>query len=408
MRFPQVVKERRFGTEIAVLLQTALLIFVFTVSIGILNGTDIVDFDDKVILAHVHTGTLGWLTLAVFAASLWLFGDAPMDRGLEQLARIVSYSAIVVFVIYNIAFLTTYGEMRPTIGGVALVVIAAMLYFVVVQARRVEMTTPHVGILVAVMTSVSGAVIGVLLGMRIATGDNWIPEGGEDAHPATMVVGFLVPVAAALGEWALTWPRPAPVTRAGVIQMALPFIGGVMLMVGLLWDIDPLVQLSLPIELAGIGIFLWRMRSPLRGALDLSKPWQTRFAAISPVYLLAVIVLFIYLIGDYEGDPDLIPEHKILAVDHLTFVGAMTNALFAILLAIAGARLAKWSVVAPLIFVAMNVGLILFMVGLYADEVTLKRIGTPVLGIALFVSIALFAYALSLSSDHEAPEGGTA
>jgi hypothetical protein len=403
VRFPEIVQDRRFGREIALLIQTALLIFIFTVTIGILNGTDLVDFHEKIILGHVHTGTLGWLTLAVFAASLWLFGDAPMDRGLEQLARVVSYSAIVVFIIYNIAFMTTYGELRPTIGGFALMIIAAMLYFVVVQSQKVELTTPHVGILVAVMTSATGAIIGVLLGMRIATGNSWVPEGGEDAHPATMVVGFLVPVAAALGEWALTWPRPAPLTRAGVIQMALPFIGGVLLMVGLLWDIDPLVQISLPIELAGIGIFLWRMRSPLRGALDLSKSWQTRFAAISPIYLLAVIVLFIYLISDYEGDPDLIPTHKILAVDHLTFVGAMTNAIFALLLAVAGARLTKWNWIAPLIFFAMNVGLVLFVVGLYADDVTLKRIGTPVLGTALLTSIVIFSYALSLSNEEAEP-----
>lgn len=403
MRIPEVIHDRRFGTEIALLVQAALLIFVFTVTIGILNGTDLVDFDDKTILAHVHTGTLGWLTLSVFAASLWLFGDAPMDSGTEQLARFLSYAAIVVFIIYNIVFLSTYGEVRPAVGTIALFVIAGMLYFVLTQAPKVELTTPHVGILVAVMTSVVGAVIGVLLGMRIATGDNWIPEGGEDAHPATMVIGFLVPVAAALGEWALTWPRPAPVTRAGVIQMALPFIGGIMLMVGLLWEIDPLVQISLPVELAGLGIFLWRMRSPLRGALDLGRPWQTRFAAISPVYLLAVIVLFIYLIADYDGDPDLIPEHKILAVDHLTFVGAMTNAIFALLLAIAGARLAKWALVPAVIFVAMNAGLILFVIGLFADDVTLKRIGTPTLGTALLVSIALFTYALSLSDEETEP-----
>jgi hypothetical protein len=404
---PEIIRDRRFGTEIAHLLQTALFIFVFTISIGILNGTDIVDFDQKVILAHVHTGTLGYLTIAVFAAALWLFGDAPMDRGLVQFTRFLAYAAIVVFIGYNIAFLATYGEMRPAIGGLALLVIAGMLVFVAIQAREVEeLTTPHVGVIVAVLTSVVGAVIGVLLGMRIATGDNWIPEGGEDAHPATMVVGFLVPVAAALGEWALTWPKPAPVTRAGVIQMALPFIGGIMLMVGLLWDIDPLVQISLPLELLGIGIFLWRMRSPLLGSLDFARPWQTRFAAVSPIYLMVVIALFIFLIADYEGDADLIPTHKILAVDHLTFIGAMTNAIFAILLAITSARIARWPIVPALIFVTMNVGLILFMVGLYTEETTLKRIGTPVLGGALLVSVALFTWALSFSGEE--PEAASA
>src|SRR5688572_30392 len=64
-----------FWTEIRALLLSAMAIFVFTIVIGILNGTDLVEFDRKRILAHVHGGTLGWLTLAVFAASLWLFGE---------------------------------------------------------------------------------------------------------------------------------------------------------------------------------------------------------------------------------------------------------------------------------------------------------------------------------------------
>ena len=65
------------------MLLAAIVIFLYTIAIGILNGTDIVDFDRRRILGHVHGGTLGWLTLAVFAASLWLFGElkpAVSDR----------------------------------------------------------------------------------------------------------------------------------------------------------------------------------------------------------------------------------------------------------------------------------------------------------------------------------------
>ena len=58
-----------FWNEIRVLILAAMAIFVYTITIGILNGTDIVDFDQRRILGHVHGGTLGWLTLSVFAAS---------------------------------------------------------------------------------------------------------------------------------------------------------------------------------------------------------------------------------------------------------------------------------------------------------------------------------------------------
>jgi hypothetical protein len=404
MRHPGVIGQQRFGAEIALLIQAAILIFVFTVCIGILNGTDIVDWDQTIILAHVHTGTLGWLTLLVFAATLWLFGEGEITPGQEKHARYTTYAAIGTFILYNIAFATTYGELRPALGTLSLVVIAGFLAWVVMRARVTELTTPHVGVLVAVGTSVVGAVLGVLLGLRLATGDNWIPEGGEDAHPATMVVGFLVPVAMALGEWALAWPRPAALTRLGMLQMALPFVGGVLLMIGLLYEVDPLVQISLPMELVGIGIYLYRLRTPLIDALRPGASWASRFAAVSPPYLFVVIALFIYLIGKNDGDADLIPDHQIIAIDHLTFIGAMTNALFALLFTMFAARFRRWPVFPAAIFFAVNIGLILFMFGLYHEETTLKRIGTPILGTALLAALASFMYAMLTPSDGDEPD----
>ena len=68
-------------SEVRLLLQVAMVVFVWTVGIGILNGLDVVDFDRKVVLSHVHAGTLGWITTSVFAASLWLFGAAADPFG---------------------------------------------------------------------------------------------------------------------------------------------------------------------------------------------------------------------------------------------------------------------------------------------------------------------------------------
>ena len=70
--------------EVVLLLQLAMVVFVWTVAIGILNGTDLVDFSRKVLLSHVHAGTLGWITTSVFAAivvALRRDGDAPARSG---------------------------------------------------------------------------------------------------------------------------------------------------------------------------------------------------------------------------------------------------------------------------------------------------------------------------------------
>jgi hypothetical protein len=68
-----------YRAEIRSLYRVAMLIFLVTVGIGLLNGLDVVDFDRATLLTHVHAGTLGWITLSVFAFTLWLWqaGAAP-------------------------------------------------------------------------------------------------------------------------------------------------------------------------------------------------------------------------------------------------------------------------------------------------------------------------------------------
>ena len=70
-------------TDIRLLFQAAMLVFVITVGIGILNGLHLVgQLSQDVLLTHVHAGTLGWITLSVFAVCLWLFseGKAPTEK----------------------------------------------------------------------------------------------------------------------------------------------------------------------------------------------------------------------------------------------------------------------------------------------------------------------------------------
>ncbi len=58
----------------------AMAVFLVTILIGILNGTDAVEFDRNAILTHVHSGTVGWLSLTIVASTFLLFRAA--DRRL--------------------------------------------------------------------------------------------------------------------------------------------------------------------------------------------------------------------------------------------------------------------------------------------------------------------------------------
>ncbi len=382
-----------YWPEIRTLLLAAMVFFTFTIGIGILNGTDLVDFDHRRLLGHVHGGTLGWLTLSVFAASLWLFGneDARDERQQSQV-RILMWAAIVAFGLYVVAFTFTYNELRPVMGGISTLVIAAFFVWIASRARRIRLGVPHIGFLVAVATSIAGGVFGVLWGLMLATGDQYLPTGGEDAHPAIMVVGFLFPVALAMSEWAFTFPSPPPATRLGVIQMVFPFLGGLVLALSLLLDVDPLAPVAILLEIVGVVIFVVRMWGNFR-SVRITEASPGRWALLSAIGSVFVIGLAQFFVIKYEGDFDLVPEHELLALDHSQFIASMTSAVFALLAAATAGRIAAR--LQHAVFALVSIGVTVFVIGLLSDTTALKRIGAPTMGIGLLLGLATFAIAVA-------------
>ena len=396
-----------YRPQIRLLLTTALILFVFTVVIGILNGTDIVDFDRKVLLAHVHVGTLAWITLSVFASTLWLFADRPLDGWLGSWARVGAPVAAGTILAYDLAFLVTTGWIRPVLGGVAAAVILGWFAWAVTMARTAPVSVPQWGLLAALATSVTGGVLGVLYGILIASrGDaKVLPAGGEDAHPATMVVGFLVPVGLALVEW---WLRPdearAKACRAGFWQMALLFVGGFTLMLGVLLDAVPLIMLNLPFEIIAIGIFLRRNWASLR-SVGWGEGRPSPFLAAATVAVIWNLGMLIYLLSKYADDFDAAPTRLLLALDHTMFIGVLTNALFAQLLAATTAQQRLLAGADKVVFWLVNVGLAGFWFGLVLDEAWPKQTFTPLMGLGILLGVGVF---LTRLQADRVPEPATA
>lgn len=380
-----------YVSQIRFLLRAAMLIFAYTVVIGILNGTDIVDFNHKTLLTHVHTGTLGWITTSVFAAALWLFGGSPASGWRDSFARTLPVATVVAVVAYNIAFLTTLGSARPTVGGVMLLVIVGWVAWIFAVARSSVLSVPRLGILAAVTTLTLGGLLGVLLGVMIATGNDILPGDAYASHPATMVIGFLIPVGMALAEWNI---RPelldTRVTRAGWFQIGLPFIGGIFVTAGLLADSAPLISVSLPFEMIGVGIFVRRLWPGFR-RLDRTAASSSFMAAPTVFWLVMNIVMFVYLIARFEGDFDDAREGLILALDHMMFIGVMSNSLFA---QVRAASPGPKPAVVKVLTYAMNIGLAGFILGLLADTAILKQLFTPVMGLGILHGITMFSMAL--------------
>jgi hypothetical protein len=378
-------------SQIRFLLQAAMLIFAYTVVIGILNGTDLVEFSHTTLLTHVHTGTLGWITTSVFAAALWLFGATRAAGWRDSLARVLPVATVVAVVAYNIAFFTTTGSARPTIGGFMLLAIVGWVAWIFGSAGSTVLSVPRLGILAAVTTLTLGGLLGVLLGVMIATGNDILPGDAYASHPATMVIGFLIPTGMALAEWNIRPDlREVRATRAGWLQIGLPFIGGICVTAGLLADAPPLISLSLPFEIIGVAIFVKRLWPGL-GQLDTRSATAGFVASPTVLWLILNILFFIYLIARFKGDFDQVRVGLILALDHMMFVGVMTNSLFAQVRAAA-------SDVKPaavrVMFYAVNIGLAGFVLGLLADTAILKQIFTPIMGLGILHGIALFTIAL--------------
>ncbi|MGH8958501.1 MAG: hypothetical protein ACRDVK_07475, partial [Acidimicrobiia bacterium] len=108
------------------LFRGALLVFVVTIVIGILNGLDLWEPPRNLLLTHVHSGTLGWITLAVGGSILLMFGESLDDKAVRS-GRQLAVALVVTVVLYVIAFATGTGIYRPIAGTLLLIVLIWLL-----------------------------------------------------------------------------------------------------------------------------------------------------------------------------------------------------------------------------------------------------------------------------------------
>jgi hypothetical protein len=385
------------------LLRAALLIFIVTVVIGILNGTDLWDPPRNTLLTHVHAGTLGWITLSIFAGAIWMFGS-PEDHSSNLLANL----SIAALALYVLAFwsvdLTTSSIQRPIGGALAFVAIVWMFVWVLRSHRGKTWTVTEYGMALSLFFLVIGALLGVALGLQLADVQIVAPENAEQlggAHPAAMVVGYVVLAGVALVEWLLRG-GPGPALReakAGAVQMTAIFLAGVLAMLGVLLDNEAMLQANVPLEFIGLFIMVWRLRSFLAPA-QWGRTVPGTMARTAILGLIAGVALFTYIVSLFVSGADfeeIVPV--LVAVDHINFIMVMTNLIFAMrsTAAVVSERANR------VIYWGVNVGLVGFAVGLFTENATLKRIFTPIMGVALLYGIFVYLTAKDAESTATAP-----
>jgi hypothetical protein len=370
--------------------RAALIIFLVTIVIGILNGLDLWDPPRSLLLTHVHAGTLGWITLAVIGAALRMFGDSAGDRATRSGSRL-AIATIVATVLYVAAFAIGSGIYRPITGTLMLATVVWALGWVVGRRRHTPTTVPAVAMLLSLVSLVIGSVLGVLLGIFIANGSlpGLSAEAASNlagAHPPAMLVGYLVLAGTAVAEWLLVGdPGPGRPSLTGVGVAFGLFLSGVLFNVAFIADAEQLIQIASMLEVVGIVVFIGRMWPALRPAA-----WRGAgsgaYARISVVFLAVGIGLLVYLVQLFvSGRID--PEagegtHLLIAFDHAMFIGVMTNALLGVI----GAGI-PFDTRRRLVLWGVNLGLAGFLVGLVAESSAVKRISTPIMGAALLLAV---------------------
>jgi hypothetical protein len=391
-------------TDIRLLFQAAMLVFVITVAIGILNGLHLVgQLSQDVLLTHVHAGTLGWITLSVFAISLWLFGEGKVPK--SRLVRVMSILAAVCILVYVLAFISGNFIARAVFGSPVLLLMIGFFGWIVARSFQIRLTVAHLAVLGALFTLIVGSVIGVLLQIQSVTLEQsktaFLPNGAYTAHPATQVVGYLLLVGMAISEWRFM-PVTSRLPRAGVIQVAFPFIAGFVLTIGTWLDLTPLLALNVLFELIGIIIYIVRFAPRV-----LTVSWVTRnserFFAFSAIFIVVNVILLTYLIvctltGVYKSF-DLVPPWLFFALDHAMFIGVMSNALFGLIQQVTQERGSFWPWADDVLFWGMNFGMVGFVISLLLDARILERIFTPIMGLSIL--LALLTYTLRMRRPAE-------
>jgi len=376
------------------LFYAAMAVFLVTIGIGILNGLDLVDFSHDQLLTHVHTGTLGWITLSLVALSTWF------AKGID---RRLAWALGLIIPVYALGFL-----VMPAIrSGIGAVLLVAILWLVVWAWRTygAHHSLPSLAIALGFTTFTYGAIIGVMRQVQLAGGPTLFPTTADvvGAHASAMVFSYLILVATGLLEWRILGTSGLP--RAGLVQLGALFLSGALLSFTLLFLPPDAVQaaggLVLLLNLIAVGIFAVRVASKA-----IRTDWMAgagRHLAASSIFVLVAMAIFLYVIYRFISDPSIASDPTAIvgvltASDHAAFIGVITNLVFGALLTLTADRRDGGRIADQIAFWGTNLGLALFLVGLIGSVTILKQVGAPLMGVSLLVGLAALAMRLRSSS----------
>ncbi|HYU81860.1 MAG TPA: hypothetical protein VFA31_03885 [Candidatus Polarisedimenticolia bacterium] len=386
--------------------QYGLVIFALTALLGLANATQLFGaLDRNTLLTHLHSGTLGWITMGVIGLSIWLFGA----EGKNTAIRVSAASTAA----YVLAFWSGNFYARGIFGVTELAVVYYWWWFVVSRGMAEgfgRLDIPKLSVIFGLTTLAIGSTLGVIVQVILATGGT-VPQSPDlvGAHASAQTGGYLVLVAAGFIEWQLTGGGRR--TTAGLVQIALLFVSGLLLAFSLLLaaQLGPNLSQALPgiatiLSLIGAVVVAVRLG---RAALGVS--WGAgakRHLAMAVGFLVLAKILEAVLVQQFiaaQGDVNKVSIGLLHALDHSYFVGLMTNLLFGAILVFGADRPPAWAWADQLIFWGLNIGAVGFVAVLliagsgegakpFTHPVSFIA---PIMGLAALLGIVTFSIRLS-------------
>jgi hypothetical protein len=178
------------------------------------------------------------------------------------------------------------------------------------------------------------------------------------------------------------------------VQYLALFGGGALLAATLLFLPDQVQSIGgvyLLLELIAIVLFAFRIL-PAAVRTNWMAASGARHLAAASIFVVVAMAIYMYLVASFLADPTQPIENFfpiLVASDHATFVGVITNLVLVVGLALTGDRGEDTGMAGQVGFWLMNVGLIVFAIGLAAEIPEIKRIGAPGMGIGILIELAV-------------------
>ncbi len=387
-------------------------LFLVNIAFGFNNALSTGAIPRWQVLVHLHSGSIGWITLSLIGMAIWVFtGDRTVSDRYVRRIRIIVGLSVLAFAAFIVSFGLAFAlggnvfALLPIFGTGAMLMIWVAALFALTQLRNQPVVT-NVHVLVAggLVVAAVGATMGVLLGTEYVFGTFLpLPAGDRVGIHAGMMDTYVLLVASAIVEWFVLKDAAGRWTRPGLAQALAGTVGALLVPIAFLTNLlDVFLPVFALLLLVFLVLFLGRMgwkalrRSPLRRGAD-------AWGFFGAVWLVIFVALFIWaIVGGVAADPAGAPTWFYAVFAHSAFVGMMTNLLLGVFSARTQETSDRRLWAEPAAMWLLNAGLVVFFTLKIAFD---SRLGALVMGVGVLLGVGIMIRRLLAGPDELTPPG---